>query len=415
MRILLLTTTAVALATGMTTGTRAEAADWEIAVGGYFETYAAYAAPDVDGFVDDEFDGVDSKIEPEIHFQPSITLDNGLQIGADVQLEGTTANSDQIDESYLFVDGQFGRVLLGSADSAGYLMHYGAPDVTFVNINSGSMTIFVPFSGTAFGELSNGALLIDTDEDGTADASGLQVGDDVFYGTLGSTYIENRGNSDAQRFTYFTPRFAGLQFGVSYARDEFEDDQQQLNLDGNPLNDIVDVGANYVNSLGAFDVVVSGRWGIGFDDRDEVPGTDIGENPQLWAAGLNLGYAGVTVGGSFGEQNNAGVQDGRAWDAGIAYTTGPWGVSFTYFNGENVDDEADGDGAVDALAAGGVDEELAQYLLGVSYDLATGVALNAFGAYVEFDEETGDAGGPNEATGDDVDGWVVGTGIKINF
>jgi hypothetical protein len=337
-----------------------------------------------------------------------------------VQLEGTTDDSDQIDESYLFVDGAFGRVLLGSADSAGYLMHYGAPDVTFVNVNSGSMSAFVPFSGTVLGDLSNGALLVDTDEDGTPDAGGLQVGDDQFYGTLGSTYLENRGNSDAQRFTYFTPRFAGLQLGLSYARDGFEDDQQQLNLDGSPLRDVVDVGANYVNSFGALDLALSGRWGIASDDRADAPGTDIGDNPQLWAAGLNLGYAGVTVGGSIGEQNNAGVQDGRAWDAGVAYTTGPWGVSFTYFNGENVNDEADadGDGAIgpgDGLGPAGADEELQQYLLGVNYDLATGVALNAFGAYVEFDEETGDAGGPNEATGDDVDGWVVGTGIKISF
>lgn len=108
-------------------------------------------------------------------------------------------------------------------------------------------------------------------------------------------------------------------------------------------------------------------------------------------------------------------------DAGIAYATGPWGISFTYFNGENVNDGADldGDGATggpgDGSAAGGVDEALDQYLLGVNYDLATGVALNAFGAYVDFDEEIGDAGGPNETTGDDVDGWVVGSGIKISF
>ncbi len=120
---LLLTTSTVALAMGTMAGTAAEAADWEIAVGGYFETYAGYAATDVDGIVDEDFDGVDNKIEPEIHFLPSITLDNGLQIGADVQLEGTTDGFDQIDESYLFVEGALGRVLLGSTDSAGYLMH----------------------------------------------------------------------------------------------------------------------------------------------------------------------------------------------------------------------------------------------------------------------------------------------------
>jgi Gram-negative porin len=223
---LLLTTSAMALAAGS-----AEAVEWEVVVGGYFESYAAYSSPDVAG-LDGDFDGVDQKSEAEIHFIPSITLDNGLQIGADVQLEAS-GDPDTIDESFLFVDGEFGRVLLGSADSAGYLMHYGAPDVTFLNVNSGSMTIFVPFSGTVSGTLEN-----------TGTVGDLQVGDDVFYGTLGSTYLENRGTNDAQRLTYFTPRFAGLQLGVSYARDGLEDNQAQLNLEDEPLRDIVDVGAN---------------------------------------------------------------------------------------------------------------------------------------------------------------------------
>lgn len=51
----------------------------------------------------------------------------------------------------------------------------------------------------------------------------------------------------------------------------------------------------------------------------------------------------------------------------------------------------------------------------MNYALAKGVALNGYGAYVDFDEEVGDAGGPNETTGDDVSAWVVGTGIKISF
>ncbi len=103
------------------------------------------------GIVSDDYDGIDSKQDSEIHFLPSITLDNGLKIGANVQLEGFQGG-DQIDESFLFIDGSFGRVLLGSENSAGYLMHYGAPDVTFLNVNSGSLTAFVPFSGSVVGQ-----------------------------------------------------------------------------------------------------------------------------------------------------------------------------------------------------------------------------------------------------------------------
>ena len=159
MKKILLGTSAVALASAFANS--AYAVDWEVRVGGYMEQYAAWASPDVDGLVDDDFDGIDSKMDAEVHFVPSITLDNGLKIGADVQLEGNTDGSDQIDESFLFIDGAFGRVLLGSENSAGYLMNYGAPDVTFLNVNSGSLVNFIPFSGTAFGEVGD-----DVDDDG---------------------------------------------------------------------------------------------------------------------------------------------------------------------------------------------------------------------------------------------------------
>lgn len=422
MKKILLGTSAVALAGAFANS--AHAVDWEVTVGGYMEQYAAWSSPEVDGFVDDDFDGIDNKGEAEVHFKPSITLDNGLKIGADIQLEGNTDTVDQIDESFLFLDGSFGRVLLGSENSAGYLMNYGAPDVTFLNVNSGSLTKFVPYSGTAFGQVG-----IDTDGDAVlGDVVGLQTGDDVFRGTLGSTFIENGRNNDAQRFTYFTPRFAGFQLGVSYARDPRQDDQQQLNLDVQEvgLSNIFDVGANYVNSFGAFDIAVSGRYGIATndttfddvfpDDDDEFFDEDaFDDNPQVWSAGLNLGFAGFTIGGSFAEQNGTLADDGQGWDAGVAYETGPWGISFTYFQGNNTDDE-------NFLL--GADEELKQYLLGVNYDLAKGVAINAFGAYADFDEDIGDFNvdtdaGPDTAQvnpgGDDVDGWVVGTGIKISF
>ncbi|HET7411082.1 MAG TPA: porin, partial [Pararhizobium sp.] len=193
------------------------------------------------------------------------------------------------------------------------------------------------------------------------------------------------------------------QVGVSYARDAEQDDNQQKNLDiyddgvQSNISDIVDVAANYVNSFGAFDVALSGRYGFANDDS--------GGDPTVWGGGLNLGYAGFTIGGSYAEQNGASFMNGQAWDAGVSYETGPWGFSFTYMNGENVDDETVG------IAADG-DEQLQQYLLGVNYTLAKGVALNGFGAYADFDEDVSDGGAGG---GNDVDGWVLGTGIKISF
>ena len=383
MRKLLISTSTIALAGGL--AAQANAADWDVRVTGFMAQHVAFADSDVDGLNGASFGGVDSKQNAEIHFKPTITLDNGLKIGAVVELEGFQSG-DQIDESYMFIKGSFGEILLGSENSAGYKMTYAAPDVTFFGLNSGSHTSFIPFSGS----VSDG---------GTT----LNVGDDLFRGTLGATFLENDRNNDAQRITYFTPRFAGFQVGVSYARDPNEDNNAQVNCNDATCN-YFDVGANYLNSFGGFDLGVSGRWGIGVND---VAGA---QNPQIWSAGLTLGFAGVTIGGSFAEQNNStsGNDDGIGYDAGISYETGPWGFSFTYFHGENVDDE-------NATALSGNDEELDAFLLGATYKVAKGVKVQAFGAYVDFDEETGDAGGPNVASGDDVDGFVIGTGIRIAF
>ncbi|MEM6546712.1 MAG: porin [Pseudomonadota bacterium] len=383
MKKVLLGTSALALATAG--ASPAAAAEFEVDVGGYMEQFVAVAFSDVDtaaGVADPDVDGIDSKQDAEIRFRPSITLDNGIKIGADIQLEANTTG-DTIDESLMSIDGAFGRVLLGSENSARYLMGFGAPDVTFININSGSITGFVPFSGSV---------------------GGAARGADVFRGTLGSTFLENELNNDAQRFTYFTPRFAGFQVGVSYARDPEQDSNTQVDLNGAEIADIFDIGANYVNSFGGFDVAVGGGWGIARDDRAPIAGTDVGENPQVYNFGGNFGFAGFTIGGSFAEQNNADTEDGQVFDVGISYETGPWGFSFTYLDGENVDEE-------NAVNPAGNDEQLQAYLLGLNYNLAKGVNVNAFGAYVDFEEDTGDAGG----AGDDVDGFIIGTGIKISF
>ena len=395
MKKVLLSTSAIALVGAFASS--ASANEWDVDVGGYMEQFVAYSNVDCDIVdCDNGYNGVDVKSDAEIAFVPSITLDNGLQFGANVQLEANTTG-DQIDESFLFVEGSFGRVLLGSENSAGYLMTYGAPDVTVVGVNSGSTTAFAPISGTVVGR------------SGTAAATG----DDIFRGTLGSTFLEVGRNNDAQRITYFTPRLFGFQVGASYARDGQQDSNEQVNTDvPGTLHDIWDVGANYVNSFGDFNVALSGRYGIadvaGLKDEDEDDFLDdFDDNPKVWAAGANRGYAGFTVGGSYGESDDSGNQDGRAWDAGVAYETGPWGVSATYFNGENVDN--------DAWPVVDRDEELEQWIVGVSYTVAQGVKLGAFGGHVDFQEDDVSDEFGDGFSGNELDAWFVGTSAAIAF
>ena len=266
--------------------------------------------------------------------------------------------------------------------------------MTFLNVNSGSLTFFVPFSGG-----SRGA--------------------DVFRRTLGTTFIENEGNNDSQRFTYFTPRFSGFQIGVSYARDGLQDTNLQIDEDDGQIANIFDIGANYVNSFGDIDIALSGRYGTA-----DAAGR---ANPDIWSAGLNLGMAGFTIGGSYAEQNDAGTFNGEAFDLGMSYETGPRGFSITWFHGENKGNPdvtgaitptfapppSAAPGTFTALTAVTVpetgDEEIDQILIGLKYKLAKGVVFNVYGAYLDFDDADGGL------TKEDVEAFVIGTAIRLDF
>ncbi len=151
----------------------------KVKVGGFYNAILSFSS--VDGAAGTDVDGADVVTNAEIIFKPSITLDNGIKIGAEIQLEADSgANTDQIDESFISITGNFGQVLIGSQNSAGYKLTKAAPDVSLIFANSSSLTAFVPFSGTA---------------------GGVNTGDDFFRGTLGTTFLENGRNNDANRIT----------------------------------------------------------------------------------------------------------------------------------------------------------------------------------------------------------------------
>src|SRR3546814_20814614 len=90
-------------------------------------------------------DLADVKSDTEIWFDGSTVLDNGIEFGVNVQLEGNS-DSDQIDESFLTVAGWFGKVIVGSENSAMYLLHVAPKDFGF-GLNTGDTVEWVDFSG----------------------------------------------------------------------------------------------------------------------------------------------------------------------------------------------------------------------------------------------------------------------------
>jgi hypothetical protein len=174
---------------------------------------------------------------------------------------------------------------------------------------------------------------------------------------------------DVNRINYFTPRFQGLQIGVGYAPKLIVASnggnaaagpinaagscgfQGAANINNCPSSDyawqdLFDVGANYLNKFGDFTVALYGAFAYasfvpGYApfaaSANQATGANLAAWKQ-WVVGAQFGYAGFTVGGALGWDNN-GVganyytgldNDTRFYTAGIMYETGPWQMSFQW-------------------------------------------------------------------------------------
>jgi outer membrane protein OmpU len=306
--------------------------------------------------------------DAEIFVGGRSTLSNGIVIGFDVQLEGNSdtninKNMDQVDESYIFIDGAFGRALIGSEDDASFLMHYGAPA-----------------PGATWG--ANEAYTVNWVH------KPAQV---RFIDTTAS-----KTATDAQRLTYFTPRFSGLQFGVSYTPNALED--------VNGMNDVRAARANgwspavnYVNTIGGVRVAASAGVSY-FPELDGAAATTSnGNSIKDYSLGLQLGMGAFTVGGGYRVlDNNLGLDDGTAWSIGGAYQAGPIAVSASYLQST-----ANGTATVG-------DDVVKQMILSGAYTMGPGVDLIGSLFSVSYKDEGGAAINQNSGTG-----GVVG--IRLMF
>jgi len=323
---LLATTALAALGAVAVAGPATAAEKISIGVGGYMEQWFGYAdskesaQPDRDGF-DEQSDG-------EIHFKGETTLDNGLTIGVNVQLEAQT-DGDQIDEQYAYVEGSFGRFIMGSENAASYLMHYGIP--------------------------SHGATI------DSGDATNWIAGGDFTMARTNGRGIDN----DSEKLTYFTPRFSGFQVGVSYV-PQMNQDADTAPQEANGVRDNGwSVAANFNRSFNDFSVKASAGY-EDFGDDDAVTG-----DLESYQFGLQLGYAGFVAAGTYGQEDRAVDTEQETIGLGLSYASGPFGVSLAYIGADidNIDDEQD------------------TFELGAKYALGPGVDVKGSVFYLE--RETG--------------------------
>lgn len=333
---------------------------------------------------------VSNKHNSEICVVGQTTLDTGLTIGVNVQIEAFT-EGDNIDESFLFLQSPtYGQLIIGDENNAGYLLHVTAPDGG-VSLDSGDLCNIRAF------------------ETGTASQGTISYGGSgavLFDSPICTTNLRLNDN-DSGKFTYITPRFAGLQAGISYipgltARGG--DNNSALRKTGTGdnaaatgLNDGVAGGLNFTNTFGAFGVQASigGMWaesGSGFGGAQK--------NLRAYNAGAQLSFAGFSVGGGWllAEQGNRTATtkfNGQSWTVGAAYEFGPYKVGIDYMYGDN-----------NKTSAGGKDR-LEQGVISGTYTLGPGIRLVGGVFYYDWEEEN--------RLSQNRDGIGGLTGIKIGF
>ena len=313
MKKILLGSTAIVAAGMIASVPSADAASkMKLGVGGYMEQWFGFTSGD-DGVAQD-YSGFSTVSDGEIHFKGKTKLDNGITVGVNVQLEAQQGG-DQIDEQYMTVSGGFGQIIIGDENSAMYKMHY-APSDFGIGTNSGDVTSWnKPVS----------------DAEGDSIAMGGH-----YRAPFGATYIEPNAVNDSAKISYFTPRVSGFQLGLSYAPDGSQDNNGLPNRD-TANTDYIMVGANFVQKMGGMSVGISGGYGT---VTDAAAG---GVEPEATSFGIKLGMGGVSAGVSYANFSDSGEKDQEGINAGVAYSSGPMGVSIAYFHGEK--DGNNGDAA----------------------------------------------------------------------
>ncbi len=291
--------------------------------------------------------------ESEIYFSGKTTLDNGIKFGVMVQLEGETSG-DQIDNTYIWTDGSFGRVEFGETWGVSLLM------------SSGSV-----------GEMLNGH-----GDFGSQAAIGMLNGLGV------NSYGGDAGilQTPDQKIQYFTPRMSGFQLGVSYMPENNTGNNStgggiNSTLNGNVGNELLDVGANYVGKMGGTDIRVSGSRFVS-DTEATAVGAAAGPDADGYSVSGQVGMSGFRIGGRYTKiDDRAGVAntDRVQWRAGVDYASGPYKVGIVYHL------------ANDDVAAVNRDDETRYISVGAQYTMGPGIMLFGGLEFWDFEDSSNTA------------------------
>jgi outer membrane protein OmpU len=386
MRKFLLASTAIA---GAVLYSQSAQAQITVSLGGYTEFFGAYYDDDAANRTSREFE-----LETEIVVRADGKADNGLLYGAKVELRNSTPTLSSpgvgTDEASVYLSGTWGRIELGDFDGAADTMAIYAPLVGLEQIE-----------GDAYDFLDNTPT--------TGSQAGFRLGN-----LPSASLIKLPDSGDATKIMYVSPRFAGIQAGVSYATQNNDDAQSVVPFKtSGAYKDFWEFATNYKGDFAGFTVAVGATASTATGQDLGIVGGPSLEDFFAWQAGAQLGYGGFKFGGGYydGDDFNAvsGVTatqgDTSAWHVGASYTAGPLSIGVTYADAEGYKSGPN----LTTRTAGTYASDYKTYGGGVAYILAPGFALQADLMYV--DEELRNAA---NATADN-EGYVAVVSTRLDF
>lgn len=320
---------------------------------GYFKGYVVSVSQDDDAT--GELRNVDIIRDLELHFAGSMTLDNGLTVGVDVGAAADLGDSFDIQDSFAYFSGDWGRVNLGATDGAAYLLQVSAPSVD--GNYDGMDQYYTPFhyAGTPMEGIE-----FDYDQD---------------------------LSTPTDKLTYLTPVFSGLQAGVSWT-PKAGTTSRSLNgvNDEDGLLDVVDLAARFGNetSWGAYTL------GAGYSFAEERSLWNIAADFDIGAFGIGAVYTDDDFDDAIAATT---VTDQRQYIVGVDYTIDSYVLGASYLNQKN--------------EFGVNDIKTDRYTGGVTYKYGPGVDFRGAVSHIDHDVDA--------PLGDDLQGTAVMLGTAISF
>lgn len=343
-----------------------------VTVGGYLDTQAGYVSEGKEfKFVDPTNPssgrrsnyGIvnDTKIEIKAEGKAS----HGFKYGGYVKLNADTSrdandNDDNVaNKTMLFVESPcYGRLEAGAYDSVSRKMVISANNLGVANggINGYEQQWF---NGKNF--------------DGTTYASKFIKWPELLTNCNCISF--------SNKVTYYTPKFSGLQFGVSYTPDvavhgTVTELKTTLKDEDQNFKRVVDYGVTYENKFQDIDFKIGL---VGQAGKSKVL-TIARTNVRAWELGGSVGYKGLTIAGSFSDWGKSAtpvIKDPRKkygaeyWTLGASYEYNCLTTSVSYFKGKKANVFATGVPATTAEHDAGFNRN--RYLIfGASYKLAPG-------------------------------------------